>query len=65
MIFKDWLKDIFTNLAMMNYPYSNDFLAPLPGYPVYKTCQHLQNETLTNKPLLQVSYNYYVTMIFF
>lgn len=31
---KEWLSDIWTNLAMVNYPYPANFLAPLPAYPI-------------------------------
>ena len=31
---KDFLADVWVNMAMMNYPYPTSFLKPLPGYPV-------------------------------
>uniref|UniRef100_A0A348G600 Lysosomal Pro-X carboxypeptidase n=1 Tax=Odontomachus monticola TaxID=613454 RepID=A0A348G600_ODOMO len=49
---KDFLKEVYTNLAMVNYPYENDFLMPLPGNPVNIFCRHLTNSSLTGKPLL-------------
>lgn len=32
--FYDYLQDVFGNLAMANYPFEAEFLAPLPSYPV-------------------------------
>jgi len=36
---KEYLTDLWTNLAMANYPYPANFLAPLPAYPVAQVCK--------------------------
>lgn len=33
-ILKNWLAEIYVDLAMINYPYPANFLTPLPGYPI-------------------------------
>ncbi|XP_011637730.1 lysosomal Pro-X carboxypeptidase [Pogonomyrmex barbatus] len=53
---KDILSEIYINLAMVNYPYNNNFLMPLPGYPISVFCRHLTNASLTGKPLLSALY---------
>ncbi|CAL1674146.1 unnamed protein product [Lasius platythorax] len=53
---KDFLQEVYINLAMVNYPYETNFLAPLPGNPINVFCQHLTNSSLTGKPLLSTLY---------
>ena len=38
---EDFLQDVYGNLAMVNYPYESQFLAPLPAFPVREFCSHL------------------------
>jgi len=49
---KQWLTDVWTNLAMVNYPYPAGFLAPLPAYPIKAVCEHLTNSSLDDQSLL-------------
>lgn len=49
--FTDYLEDVYVNLAMANYPYANDFLNPLPQYPVRQFCSYLQNAETGDKLL--------------
>ncbi|EGI66041.1 PREDICTED: lysosomal Pro-X carboxypeptidase [Acromyrmex echinatior] len=49
---KNFLQEVYIDLAMVNYPYETNFLAPLPGNPINVFCQHLTNVSLTGKPLL-------------
>ena len=36
---KGYLNEVWTNVAMMDYPYPTEFLMPLPGYPVKAVCK--------------------------
>ncbi|XP_011260887.1 lysosomal Pro-X carboxypeptidase [Camponotus floridanus] len=55
-VLKDFLQEIYINMAMVNYPYETNFLAPLPANPINVFCQHLTNSSLTGKPLLSTLY---------
>lgn len=41
--FYDYLQDVLGNLAMANYPYDANFLAPLPAFPVRQFCGQLDD----------------------
>ncbi|KAG8260746.1 hypothetical protein J6590_090065 [Homalodisca vitripennis] len=49
---KDYLNDMYSNLAMVNYPYPATFLADLPPYPVRAFCENLRYEDLEGTKLL-------------
>lgn len=51
----DYLEDVYANLAMANYPYKNDFIAPLPAYPVRQFCYYLRDFYKQDIDLLNVS----------
>lgn len=48
----DYLNSMYSDLAMVNYPFASDFLMPLPAEPVRVVCQYL-NQALTGEKLLQ------------
>lgn len=58
---------MYANLAMVNYPYSADFLATLPPNPVTEFCARIKG-TFNDDQLVDVSLNcnvynhyYYIT----
>lgn len=53
---RDWLTDLYANLAMINYPYENSFLAPVPGHPVREACKFLNRTFDNDNALLQGIY---------
>lgn len=53
---KAWLQDTYVDLAMVDYPYPSNFLAPLPGWPVKEACNGLSDGILTDKDLIKGIY---------
>ncbi|XP_041357305.1 lysosomal Pro-X carboxypeptidase-like [Gigantopelta aegis] len=54
-IFKDWLSNIWVNLAMVDYPYPANFLEPLPAWPIKVACSYLLDD-LTELSLIDGLY---------
>nr|XP_039252936.1 dipeptidyl peptidase 2-like [Styela clava] len=36
-----WVRNAFTSIAMVNYPYPSDLLGPMPGHPVDVACSKM------------------------
>lgn len=48
-----WLSAVYSNLAMVDYPYPASFLEPLPAWPIKAVCSHLQNPEVSGVELLK------------
>ncbi|CAN8010443.1 unnamed protein product [Ixodes pacificus] len=55
-VLRDWFVDVYTNLAMVNYPYPNQFLGPVPGHPVKEACKFLEKNFTNDQSLLDGIY---------
>lgn len=42
--FRDWVRDTYTFLAMVNYPFSANLIGELPAFPVKAACNLLRNQ---------------------
>ena len=56
-----WVRNSFTSLAMVDYPYAANFLAPLPAYPITVSCQILLNSSNRLVGLAQAAGKTYIS----
>lgn len=49
----DYLTEMYSNLAMANYPYEANFLAPLPANPVREFCWRFKGDKLNDTQLIE------------
>lgn len=50
------LSEVYSAVGMVNYPYPNDFLMPVPAYPVKEMCKYLDSSFADDKSLLNAIY---------
>ncbi|XP_050442456.1 lysosomal Pro-X carboxypeptidase-like [Adelges cooleyi] len=50
---KLWAWEVYVSLAMVNYPYPADFLAPLPGNPIREVCKSMTDHKQGDRTLLE------------
>lgn len=63
---KNWASEVYVSLAMVNYPYPADFLAPLPANPIkvcYNSCVMFTRATGPN--VLCHDFTYIALLILF
>lgn len=49
----DWISEVYSSLAMINYPYPTNFLMPVPANPVKEFCSYLDTSFLNGTTLLE------------
>lgn len=50
--FREWVRDTYTFLALVNYPYPVNLIAPLPAYPVKAACDILRKGSASDEALV-------------
>lgn len=53
-----WMRNAFTIMAMVDYPYPASFLGNLPAWPVSTSCKQLVNQTTSGTDLLTAFKNF-------
>ncbi|ELU17643.1 hypothetical protein CAPTEDRAFT_152094 [Capitella teleta] len=53
--FLGWLRNAFTLMAMMDYPYPTDFMSKMPAWPVNAGCKAMKNVTCPVKGLADLA----------
>ncbi|CAF2478007.1 unnamed protein product [Rotaria sp. Silwood2] len=46
---KEWLLDMYGNIAMVDYPYPTSFLADLPAFPARVFCENVTSSSIQTK----------------
>lgn len=61
---RNWLDSAYSYLAMVNYPYSSEFMMPLPGHPIREVCRKMDGSPTGSSILerifegVSIYYNY-------
>ncbi|XP_002401170.4 lysosomal Pro-X carboxypeptidase-like [Ixodes scapularis] len=50
--FRDFLHDVYSNMALVNYADPSVFLTPLPGYPVKESCKFLTRSFVNDEAIV-------------
>ncbi|EEC04082.1 prolylcarboxypeptidase, putative [Ixodes scapularis] len=55
-VLRDWIRNVFAYLAMVNYPYASKLTLPAPGHPVKEACKFLKKNFTDVQSLLDGIY---------
>ncbi|CAN8004406.1 unnamed protein product [Ixodes hexagonus] len=50
--FRDFIHDVYSNMALVNYADPAAFVTPLPGYPVKKSCKFLTRSFVNDEAIV-------------